>query len=234
MAWIEQHHGAYRITWRDEQGHKNAPAPTIPNARRRRSGQGRHRAQGIPQTTHPPHRLGSPPARPDLADWLNSLPIAPITKASYERSNLPRLPRILQRTLHLNHHAPGHRRLLHPPTNAGPGLHTGTRLLDHQSLLRMPDGRTPPAHNPARKVRIPRVHKSPELCLSFEQERRLLAAITERQRVKFCSPETQDSAPQTSATSAATPSTSPTRPSHSTSSKNASGRSRKPRPAPFH
>ncbi len=183
MAWIEENHGAYRITWRDEQGNKQhtQPFPTREAAEAAKPDIERktYRKQLV-------HRIDSV-ARPldqIVADWLNSLPIAPITKASYERSIFPAFLEFFagRSIATITRQDVGayftHRRTQVQVSTLGRDYSIIKAFFECQmEELLLPT-------NPARKVRIPRVQKSPGLCLSFEQERRLLAAVTERQRAK--------------------------------------------------
>jgi site-specific recombinase XerD len=184
MAWIEHHRTGFRVGWRDEAG-RTQHTPNSYTTREmaevtqheiERKAQRQALVQSIDANSRPIEQI--------VKEWIDSLPIAPITKASYERSIFPAF---------LAHFAG---RSISTITRQDISAYFAERRQHVQvstlgrdfSIIRSFFACATEEYllptNPAKNIRIPRVQKSTGICLSFEQERRLLAAVTERQRAK--------------------------------------------------
>jgi integrase len=185
MPWIEQHGPGYRVAWRDQAGRKQHTPHSYPTTQEAEAKKQEITRQLARKALLQRADASQTPIRETARAWLASLPIADITRASYERSILkPFLQHFAGRSVStitrqdLSAYFAARRGQVQVST-------LGRDFSILRSFLECATEEYLLPTNPAKHIRIPRVHKSPGLCLSFEQESRLLAAVTDRQRAKI-------------------------------------------------
>lgn len=184
MAWIEAHYEGFRVGWRDEHGQIQHTANSYPS----------HEAAEmmkaeIERKTYRKaliHRIDrvSRPLEEIVTAWVDSLPIAPITRVSYSRSIFPPfLAHFEGRSISgitrqdLQGYFAARREHVRVST-------LGKEYSIIKCFFECATEEFLLPTNPMRKVRVPRTAKSPGIALSYEQERNLLKACTVYQRTK--------------------------------------------------
>lgn len=185
MAWIEQHREGFRIGWRDEHGKIQHSSNSFIS--REAAVEAKADIERKTYRKALVHRIDSvsKPLEEIVKEWLESLPVAPITRNSYERSIFPPfLSWFHGRSIStvtrqdLQGYFADRREAIRAST-------LGKEYSIIKCFFECATEEFLLPNNPMRNVRVPRVRKSPGICLSYDQEARLLKAVTPYQQTKI-------------------------------------------------
>ena len=182
MAWIQFHHGSYRVAWRqDEKIVYSNPFTSKEQAEK-------FKLELSLRPPRSPRRISSsvPEAQFGhiIPHWLKRQGINPITRDSYQRSIFkPFLLEFSTRSI-FDFSMEDAEQYCQNRRETVKGSTYGKEISILKFFFRWAERRFRLEVNPFELIRCRRIKKSPGLCLSYEQEWRLLQAATPYQRVK--------------------------------------------------